>query len=192
MSRFFIRFIYAVAVAAILVPDAPVQAQSSGISKAWVVGDAVGYGLLGGTVGFFGGIAVTPGNGWDTLGSAVFGSAIGILTGAMGGAAIAVSAADRRRNGLDLSPVHRTAMTAGMILGGAATGAILSSVLISPSGSGTSVGSDESTSTLFMLAGAAGGGFLASRLSSQLTSHRVSLSPIAGSSGYGMRAGFAF
>jgi hypothetical protein len=194
MSRFFIRSIVALFIAVSIVPRAKADAQSTGISNAWVVGDAAGYGLAGGTLGFLGGAVAGAGGGLEgQIGAAFLGGVAGLAMGAMGGAAIASHGRDLIRSGRDVSPGYRSAMSFGLVLGGVAVGAAASSLLISPSsGPGTPIGSDEMTSTLFMLVGGVSGGILAGRLSSQLVAHRANVSPIVGSSGIGMRAGFAF
>ena len=147
----------------------------------------VGYGALGMAAG----IAATSGSTCEGFvcipDEMVVAALIGGGIGTFLGAGAAASANRAVGEGRPVGGGRVAAIAVGTVLGGATLGALASSLLINGEGSGTFLGSDERTVTLFMLAGTALAGLQLRRNWGRLTG-RVDVQPILTMDG---RAGLA-
>jgi hypothetical protein len=157
----------------------------------WVVMDAIGYGGLGTVVGMA--LALSsyscPFGPCDGAAMSVVGGAV---AGAIGGAAIGIHARRTLAKGEQLGAVHRAAVLAGAMISGTTLGAVASFSLINGDGSGTPLGSDETTFGMLTLGGTAIGAILAARSANELNNPRVTISPAIGAGRYGLDARLAF
>ena len=136
----------------VLVPT-PAQPQSSGFLN------GLGYAVTGATTGALtaaaAGATECSGSGWCIIPD-------GVLVGFLGGGVLGVvfgSVISSRANrtvaaGRPVGGAHLAAVSVGTVIGGATLGLVAGSLLINDSGTGTFLGSDEQTMTLFTLAGA--------------------------------------
>ena len=116
-------------------------------AQSWALVDGLGYGGVGALAGVALAWDQDYGSGFSTI---LVGTGAGVLVGGLVG-----HAADRTlARGEALGGAHKAAVVTGSVLAGTVVGALASAALINGEGSGTPLGSDESTFTVLTLGGA--------------------------------------
>lgn len=164
----------------------PTRAQAREGGGRWTLIDAVGYG----GVGFLAGLAAA----WDQeIGPAVGTIALGSVAGVVAGAAIGHNASSRIRDGEPLGGASRFAVSVGTIFAGASLGACAAVPLINDEGSGTPLGSDESTLAILMGTGTLLSAWYLRRHTAEFNGARLRVTPIRTiDSAYGLRVAVRF